>query len=254
MKKFAIYYLILSFIFMSLYIFLYFKGAISYFGISTNIFLSFPYFVQSKIIALFIFTLVLFSGKRAILLTILLQFVVYLFSKKSFLFKILFLAFFIVLVLFLLNYTSLLDRIKLIFAVDFNDKYTLYRAFSGRFEEILGIYNFFLDNEFKFLFGASPGEYYNWIIESYGSNNAYYEIKNYAHFMPFSFLFRYGIIVTLFIYFFIFFTLIKYYKKVKELYLVFVGILFSSCFGANLLTDPFSWILIAFFFKYKNNN
>jgi len=257
-QKFAYYYLVLASIFLILYSFLYFTGRIAYFGMGSNLHIILPFFIKNGIgIGMFFLVIIVLSGKRAVLVNFLIQYIVYylyIFRDKKFI-----IVFFLLLVITLISilgiYTNIFYRFSGIWNVDFNDSYSTLVAFGGRYEEVKGILIFYFDNNFKIFFGSYPGEYYRFVLESinyYGIiSNTYDEPKNYTHVTIFSYFFRYGILVTSFIIIYLLYILVKYFNPKNEFYLVFVGILSSSFFGANLLTEPISWILIALFFKYK---
>jgi len=259
-RTFAYYYLSMATIFLIVYIFLYFSGKISYFGMGSNLHIVVPFFMKSGGSFFFFFfaLIIIFSGKRAVLINYLVQYLFYFvsyFKKRKILLS--FLVVFIVIGIMYLNQTTnIFYRFEALLNVDFSDAYSRLLAFGGRFEEIIGIYDFFNENIWKIFFGSIPGDFYLWILDSYNGSgvvtNSYNEPKNYAHLTVVSFLFRYGIIFTSIAIIFLIYIVIKYYNHKSEFYLVFIGILSSSFFGANLLTDPISWIMLAFFFKYKD--
>ena len=151
--------------------------------------------------------------------------------------------------------TDLFYRVRSTFDVDFTDEYSVLIAFGGRFEEVVGIFKYFMQNPLKVVFGASPGEYYSFVIDAtskiFTNSTSYNEPKNYSHVTLFTFLFRYGVLFTVLIYGYFTYLLIKYFDSKYEFYLIYIGILSSSFFGANLMSDPMSWVLIAFFLRFR---
>jgi len=258
-RVYAFYYLIIASIFLSIYALLYFSGKISYFGMGSNLHYAIPFYIKSMPLMLAMFFIVLMSGKRAVLVNTILQYSVYRISNMSYKKLMFYVVFLLAPVVYYLGLeTNLMYRFKGIFEVDFSDNYSVLVAFGGRFEEMVGIYEFYINNLGRVLFGAYPGEGYNLFIESYhwsnsGEMTSLYDItKNSAHVTLFAFVFRYGIIVALLMMMYFSYVLIRYYNPRNEFYLVFIGILSSSFFGSNLLSDPISWIFIAFYLKFRH--
>ena len=71
--------------------------------------------------------------------------------------------------------------------------------------------------------------------------------KNYSHVTFFGYVFRYGVIFSTFLYLFLFKKIFQYFGSANPYYLVVVGIVSSSFFGANLVIDPTSWLFVGFF-------
>lgn len=258
-KTYAYIYLLTATVLLLLYIILYFSGKIAYFGMGSNLHLVIPFFMKNgSSFFIFYILLIILSGKRAVLINYILQYFIYssgYFRKRKLLLA-LCLFLFTIASIYLYKTTDLFYRFEGLFNVDFNDEYSRLVAFGGRFEEVVGVYNYFKENVWKFFLGSAPGEYYMFVLNSHDYfgiiSNAYNEPKNYSHLTFMSFIFRYGILFTLLIMFYIIYVMVKYYNPANEFYIVFIGIVTSSFFGANLLTEPISWLLIAFFMKYKH--
>lgn len=249
---FARFYLIFAIIFILLYSFLYFSGLINYFGMGANLHYVIPFFIKNGFgLFLVLLSVVLLSGKRAVLINFLFQYLFYFFYRyrnNSYIFYFFAIAFFSVLYT-LWSHTELLNRFKAIFDVDFEDSYSLIAAFGGRFEEVIGVVDYFFHNPLSVILGSPPGDFYMYIATS--GDYQYNDPKNFSHVGPVAFLFRYGVIFTVLLYASFVYLMIKFYNPYFPFYLVFVGIVFSSFFGANLFSDPISWVFISFFIKYR---
>lgn len=246
MVRYAWCYTVIGFSGILVYLVLYYSGHILYFGMGTNAHYVLPWLIASKgpVVLLPVGLLILISGKRAVLLNYIVQSVVY-FSKDAFrrpLFAAALGVGAMVLAFFLVQYTNLLERFVWSFMAMYNlsDPTWLLIAFGGRGEEVAGILNYFAEHPIQILFGAPPGESYHWIIESSNTD----EVKNYAHVTPFGLIFRYGIIVTTALYGLLAYFLVKYFAPKDPYYLAFVGIVTSTAFGANMIVDPTTWLLL----------
>lgn len=256
-KQYALYYLILSGGLLSIYSILYFSGKISYFGMGSNLHYALPFFMRGSVWALF-FLVIVVSGKRAVLVNYLAQLIMLSFHFFRTRVALSATGFMLLSVFFvcMAYWTDLFYRFEGTFDVDFEDNYSLLVAFGGRFEEAVGIYDFFSAFPEKLLFGSSPGESYRWVVSSVNwytgqETDSYDELKNYSHVTPFSLLFRYGFVYALGFYLYGAYLVVRYYSINAEFYLVYIGILSSSFFGANLLSDPMAWVFLAFFTRYR---
>jgi hypothetical protein len=251
LEKFSEYYIIVAFTALVTYSILYFAEVISYFGLGINLHYVYPFFLASQKIwmpGLFLF-IILISGKRSVLINFIIQTLVYLFSnlyKKPFFSIIMISGLFLSLLLIYQN-TELLERFNWFFNgnLDFEDSYAVYASFSGRYEEILGILKYFRDHPLQIFFGSPPGAYYLYDTESYVVS------KNYSHITFAGFVFRYGVICAITIYLIFLWIILKRWSPKSPLYLVFIGILSSSFFGANLIIDPISWLFIGLLLNSK---
>ena len=257
-RKYAFYYLIISCVSLLIYIYLYHTGKIAYFGMGSNLHYVFPFFIKNSFFLFaLLLALIIASGKRAVLINIILQYAIYaLYRYKERKGTLIIITLGLVITIFYFAFeTETFYRFKGIFNVDFNDRYSTLIAFGGRYEEILSIFDFLKNHPFSLLFGASPGDSYHFVLNSsdyFGiQSNDYDEQRNVAHVSLFTLVFMHGVIFSTIICLYAIYYTIKYYKPTFELYLVFVGILISSFFGANLFRDPMSWIFIAFFIKFK---
>lgn len=244
--NFSKYYLIIGLSAIITYAFFYFTGEITYFGLGVNLHYAYPFFIifhKISIPILFLF-IILISGKRAVLINYLTQTALYFFGnlKQRPLFFIFIAIIFFFSLLLIFQYTNLLDRFKWIFedSFDLEDVDFMYRSLGGRYEEILGIIHYFIDNPAQILFGSPPGAFYIWEVQDYVVS------KNYAHITLAGLVFRYGIVFSISLYIVFLMIILKRWSPKNPLFLVFIGIFSSSFFGANLIIDPISWLFIGF--------
>lgn len=231
---------------------LYFLGHIAYFGLGANLFYVYPFLAMKgpTLYALFFLVIALITGKRASFVVILVQTLLinYTKFKRSKFWTVLFgLAFFAVGVWIYEN-TDLLFRFKWIFEADFDfsDPYFLSISGGGRFEEMFGIYEYFQQHPLDALFGSPPGSYYTWTLEWSGG---YIATKNHSHITWIGYIFRYGLILTVPLIIYFFYCIYRNLGSSNPFFIAFAGIFSTSFFGALLITDPTSWILIALFLQ-----
>ncbi len=247
-EDFARTYLMIAAPGVVVYSILYFVGKIEYFGLGVNLHYIYPWFLTGKIMPVFAFlALILISGKRSVLINYLVQTLAYYLpyfkgrpvKKISFIF-----AFFLSLYL-VYTQTTLLDRFSWLFdgAFDFDDPYFLLVSGGGRFEELFGILDYFSAYSYDIIFGSPPGSFYIWAMDWSG----YDASKNYSHITFFGYIFRYGAIFSILLYLFFFRLMWREIGSTEPLFLVAVGVVSSSFFGANLIIDPTSWLFIGFF-------
>jgi len=224
------------------YAFFYFTGAINYFGLGAKFHYVVPFLLGTTRATLFFLIIILISGKRATLLNFLAQVAVFYsgFLKRQPLLLIIMAAFFIVGLVFLYEHTDFLRRFKALIEFDISDPNFFTLAFGGRFEEVQGVYEYFSKAPYQIWFGAPPGEFYHWIVESSDLKVT----KNYAHVTFVGYFFRYGALFTIGIYIAFVFYILKHWSSRDPYFIVFVGIVFGSTFGANLVIDPVSWFFI----------
>ena len=235
------------------YALLYFSGQVSYFGLGVNLHYIYPFFLTGKMLPVAVFLLlIVFSGKRSVLMNYLLQTMAfYGGSMKDRFFSSMLLFIALLFTIFILvTYTSLLDRFSWIFTGDFDwtDPYFLLVAAGGRFEEVFGIQNYFRAHPLDVFFGSAPGAYYIWAVDL----SDYSATKNYSHVTIFGFIFRYGLVFAIPLYGFFIWRILKDLGSRNPFYIVFVGVFTSSLFGANLVIDPTSWIFIGLFLSLRD--
>ncbi len=251
LRQYANYFLWIALPGIVVYSTLYFMGRIEYFGLGVNLYYIYPHLVASKTVGptILFFAICFLTGKRASLLTLLVQVVfrhlaywkgnVFGFAGAA--------ALFFILMLGLYEFTELLDRFKWLFdgSIDFTDPRFLAVSAGGRFEELFGISAYFFQHPMDLLFGAPPGASYFWVLEWAD----YITTKNYSHVTWAGYLFRYGLIFALPLLVLFIWLLISNLGSTRPLFIVFVGILTVSFFGALLLTDPSAWLFVALFYQ-----
>lgn len=230
----------------------YFSGQIEYFGLGVNFHYIYPFFLNGKITPVIAFAaIILISGKRAVLVNYLVQTLCY-FSARIVQHKassIAMLGLVGVSLVAIYNFTGLLDRFSWLFAgqFDFSDPYFVLVSGGGRFEELFGIFDYFERKPFEIFFGAPPGNFYIWSmhLSEFDAN------KNYSHITFFGFMFRYGIFFALALYAFLIGIIVRSWGSKDPLYLVVVGVITSTLFGAALVIDPTSWIFLGLFIELR---
>jgi hypothetical protein len=221
---------------------------IPYWGFGTDMHLIIPFlFAEKRYILVFLgLVLVFFSGKRAttlnVILVLLMNFWSQIFTinlKRMVMWSIaLILMSSIVIYVYNQGYLS---RFEATFNYDADDEYSMTVATSGRWQEITGILDFLNATPYKWIFGAGFGGRYLWFDPLFGFD----ELKHYAHFSPFTYLFIYGLPFAIILYSILFFLIIKGFKYVSnQFYIIFVVLVFGSFFGANLLVDIKIWFFI----------
>lgn len=233
------------------YSLLFFLGYIQYFGMGLNLYYAYPHLVIGKTLlpTLFFLVICLISGKRATLLALLAQM---LFRhvevwRRNLVALITTCVVALLVVYGLYEYTGLLDRFKWILhgSYDWTSPKFLETSAGGRFEEIFGIYGYFVQHPFEALFGSPPGSYYSW-ARSWSDEIIH---KNYAHLTWAGYVFRYGVVFTIPLFFYFLWALLKDLGSSGSLYITFVGIFTVSFFGALMVSDPASWLFLALFFR-----
>lgn len=234
------------------YALFYFFGQITYFGLGVNFHYLYPFFLNGKLTPVIAFAaIILISGKRAVLINYLVQTLSY-FSGRITQHKassIVMLGMVVFLLVTIYHFTPLLDRFSWIFngEFDFSDPYFVLVAGGGRFEELFGIFEYFAHRPFEIIFGAPPGNFYVWSMDWSGYNAT----KNYSHITFFGLMFRYGVVFAIILYVYFIGTIVRYWGSKDPIYLVVVGVVTSSLFGANLVIDPTSWIFLGLFIQLR---
>lgn len=248
-QKFARNYACIAFPGIVVYFILYMQGSIVYFGMGSNLHYIFPFFLAKGVAvpAIAFLVIILISGKRSVLINFLAQcatvYFPYLWRNPIFL--ALGLGAIVLLSNYLITHTELLNRLTMFLEKDITNPDDLAILLSGRFEEFLGVYEYFNEHPSHIFLGAPPGSFYHWVMPL----SDYEATKNYSHLTPLGYLFRYGLLFCVLIYGCFIHALIKFRSSRDPFYLVFVGIFTSSFFGANLIIDPLSWIFIGLLYR-----
>lgn len=221
-------------------------GEIAYWGLGTDLHILIPFLLhQGKYPLVFLsIILVLLSGKRATTLNVFLEFLLmYSYKlKKLTVSSIPKLAIFFVLITIIFIYAEsqgAFSRFDATLNFDLSDDTAMLYATGGRWQELLGIVDYFNANPIRWYTGAGFGGRYVW----YTPLSNYTEMKHYAHFAPISYIFIFGIPFTIMLYSifaYYVFKCVKYFSN--PFVIVFIIGVFSSFFGANLFVDIKIWI------------
>jgi hypothetical protein len=230
-----------------IYVYFHFiTGEIAYWGLGTDLHILIPFlFYQGKYIFVFMsIILLLLSGKRATTINVLLEFLlIYFYKLKQISFSsIPKLVIYIILITSIFIYAEsqgAFHRFEATLNFDLSDDTNMMYATGGRWQELLGIFDYHNADPIRWLTGAGFGGRYEWFLPL----TNYLEMKHYAHFAPISYIFIFGIPFTIILYS----TFTYYIFKCKKHFLnpfviVFIVGIFSSFFGANLFVDIKIWI------------
>ncbi len=240
------------------YFYLHFiSGSVAYWGFGTDMHLLIPFILlQGKFKAVFVGVIfVVLSGKRATLLNVILELVMYFsymlrsITLKSIPKVILIAGVFIA--GFTISYSQgAFSRFESSLQFDLNDEDAMLYATSGRWQEVTGIIEHHNTKPERWILGAGFGGRYEWFIPL----DNYLEMKHYAHFAPFAYIFLFGIPFTILLYsFFIYYIVKAKHYLANPFMIVFVVGVFSSFFGANLFVDIKIWIFLGVvYFLIKN--
>lgn len=232
------------------YVLLYQAGVITYWGLGTPMQYYVPFLLAGGKykLALLGLLLVLLSGKRATSLTVVFELAYFSLAsvwqrRRG---RTLILGGYgmlIAMAIALMANLNALDRFQAIAQISLDDPYTLLVAFSGRWEEVIGVLDYTLAYPATWLFGAGAGGAYQWVILL----SDYEEVKSYAHFMPVAYLFKFGLPFTLFVYGYFLHLIIKNRAHFADpFYLSFCACVLASMFGANLLIDVLPWFFCGY--------
>jgi hypothetical protein len=232
------------------YVGLYQAGVIAYWGLGTPMQFYIPFLLAGAKyrLALLGLLLVLLSGKRATSLTVVFELLYFslasVWQRKQG--RTLILTLYGVAAaagLVVMANLNALDRFQAIAQISFDDPYTLLVAFSGRWEEVVGVLQYMEAHPGTWLFGAGAGGAYNWVVLL----SDYEEVKSYAHFMPVAYLFKFGLPFTLFVYCYFVRLMVKNRAHFADpYYLSFCACVIASMFGANLLIDVLPWFFCGY--------
>jgi hypothetical protein len=244
------------------YYFHYVTGAVAYFGFQVNWQLISAYYISLNKTILFFggIVLVVLSGKRATLVTSLLPFLSlikggFVQGKKLVLFS-------IVMIIIIGSFVSIdlyedgyFRRFEDTFAFDINDDNATFIATSGRWQEIQSVFRHINKDPYQWVTGCGIGDKYLFEAKDVGFD-VKSELKHYAHFTPFSMIFIYGLPLTLLIYGFFIYMIIKAWKLhyLNFFYLCFLVSIIGAFFGANLNVDPKIWVFIGITYGLMKNN
>lgn len=243
-----------------LYAILNLTGRIVYFGFGVNFHYVTPYFLNRGGMVMVIATLILVSGKRAVLINFLIQLSLFLMGKfkRSPIPIILAVLIFGVgiavswnsLEFFLRRFALMIDALT---NADISkgllglaNSYEAIVLFGGRLEEIVGIFEYFAKHPAQIWFGSPPGANFVWRVDF----SDFETIKSFAHLTWLGYFFRFGLIPTAILIIYLLYRLVTDWDTKNPIWLVFVGILSSATFGGNLFYSPVAWTMIALFLKF----
>ena len=259
-KKYMSYLFWASFLLLLVYFYgHYISGQIAYFGFDTELQLNFSFFLaQGQIgMSIFSFILVLFSGKRSPLITMVVLLFVYIlkfinFKKAKNIVLATLLSFSLLSVFYVGSNQGFFWRFENIVNVNIEDEESFYNATSGRSAEFIGLFNHMNSVPLRWYLGSGlGGSYYIDIIRG-----DYQErFQHYTHLSLLSFIFLFGIPFVLLLLSYIFFILFKNFKHINnKYYLALISTFIGTFFGAGMLVDSIFWVLLginAFIYKAK---
>ncbi len=233
---------ILLLLLVALYFFLNITGAIPYFGASTLISIPFIYALSQKRYdwAILFFVVALFTGKRTVILGMLIVLIIMLLVIMPKRPIISFIGFAIlastgVFIYFNIEQIELLRRFTLIFSGDVD----LNTATSGRLVDVLGAINSINENWYYWIVGKGVGATF---LAGYSSGLPW--VTHYTHFTPVSYIFLGGILLMVPFYIKLTSILVYSFKSIPNFYsMLYIYYFTVAISGATLFTDPFVWIV-----------
>jgi len=243
-----------------IYAALHFSGRISYFGLGINFHYFAPFFFQRYSHVLGFAILILLTGKRAVLLNYIVQFFFFFIGQIK---RVPVKAFLVLIIAGVGiavasgSLSILLRRFYLMYEVfrdvDFSDgllgianSYQAIILFGGRLEEVVGVIQYFTQHPNQIWLGSPPGANFIWSVQQ----SDFETLKSFTHFTWLGYIFRFGLLPTAFLISFLLYIATKGADTNSPLWIVFLGLLTSATFGANLLYSPVAWTLIAFYVRY----
>ena len=205
--------------------------------------------------------LVVLSGKRATLITSLLPFFAFIkpsvFKSKPLLpLSIIIVLLFSSYAFVSLNNKGYFRRFESTFNFDISNDNATFIATSGRWQEIESVVKHMNNIPYSWITGSGLGDKYLFEAKNVGFD-VKSEYKHYTHFTPMSYIFLFGIPLTLIIYFMLLKKVIigwRYFLT-DFFYLCFLVSIIGGFFGANFGIDPKIWIFTGITFSLiKNKN
>lgn len=232
-------------------IYFYITGQISYFGFDSYLAVPASWYMASSRYSMLLLTIVLIvvSGKRAPLVTILVSFVFTisksLFSKGAPRFKNIFLISITILVgLWIATAFDILYRYDALFSVDFSDPESLFLATSGRSNEVLGLVVSRNQHPFLWFLGGGYGDGYV-PLESSFNDNFGREEAYYTHMSILTYVMVFGFPFAIILLAYIVSTIWMGLKTEKNFYSIGALVFFIwSFFGAVMIVEPMFWFFL----------
>lgn len=261
-KKY-VYFCCFSFVVICLvYFMLFITGTISYFGMGVQSYLISGLLLSSSqrvfLPALVVLATIL-TGKRGLLMVLVMQNWQNILSLKRRHGMILAIAIFLLFILFTLvaSNLNLLDRFNVVFEVSINDllnyeepeaNHRLYLATSGRSNEVIALLRVLDPFSWEFWFGY-PSDFYL-TMENVSTNESWKH--HYLHISPLNYIKHFGILLGSWLFLIqvrVVIFAIRYGVAKKDIGLnLFVGYFCSMFFGAIVIIDILYWI--TFFYSY----
>ena len=259
-KKYLKYYFLASFLILLLYLYgHFFTALIPYYGFDTELPLNFSFFLaQGQIgLAIISFLLILLSGKRSPLITVVILFLLFLFKGINFkkiknIIISIFLPVLLISVFYIMFNRGLLSRFEIVASINIEDETSVYNATSGRSSELIGLFNHMNYDKLRWYVGSGlGGSYYVDIIRG----DDVEKFAHYTHLSYLSLIFLFGVPFVILFLSYIFFLFIKNYKYINnKYYLALLSSFIGSIFGAGILVDSIFWVLLGInIFIHKAN-
>ena len=243
-------------ILMAIYFILVNIGSIQYFGMGSQLYILVAAILAYKNtysnIALTLLC-VIFSGKRALLITVIVQIYPILRLKLDKLKDKIFLSTIIILAIILFMYVGFFERFSTMMDLnlsDFSDfelnKSKFYIASSGRSAEIVGFFSNISITDYGFWFGYPAG--YN--FESYDLSVDENISHHYLHLSPINYLKDFGVLLFVFLLVQqvrVFFYVFKDLKNRKDYFFyLYVGYFVAMFFGSIVTIDALFWVAFGY--------
>lgn len=260
LRWFSKWFLIIITPILILYAILNMTGRIVYFGFGVNFHYVVPYFLTRGAVVAMIATLILLSGKRAVLINFLIQLSLFLLGKfrrspVPITLVVMFLAAVVAaswdsLEFFLRRFTLMIEALA---SSDLSggllglaNSYEAILLFGGRLEEVVGIFEYFVQHPGQIWFGSPPGANFVWRVDI----SDFETEKSFAHLTWLGYFFRFGLVPTVILIIYLLYRMVVGWNTQSPIWLVFVGILSSATFGANLFYSPVAWTMIALYLRF----
>lgn len=259
------FYIPLNILLLFAYYFLHYStGEIEYFGFQVGWQYISAYLAHTGRLLFFLIgiILVVLSGKRATLVTSILPFFAFIkldnFKSKPFSYISI-----VIIVSLIGSYTitslsndGYFRRFEDTLNFDITNANATYVATSGRWQEVESATRHMNNKPYSWFVGTGIGDKY-----LFEAKNVVFDVKSeykhYLHFTPMSYVFLFGLPLTLIIYFILFQKLIVgwWYYLSDFFYLCFLVSIIGGFFGANFTVDPVLWVFTGIVISLiKNKN
>jgi len=249
---------VMSFIFwvsvftlLAYFYFHYVTGSIVYFGFDSYLPLVSALFLADRDYACFACAtlLVILSGKRAPLISMIIPFVILQLKNLLSLRKKTSITSFAVILLmvsalaYLSLMTDVLHRWKLIASIDAKNTDSIYVATSGRSVEIMGLWNHLSEKPIRWFIGSGIGGEYT--IDATFRDEIIHNSKHYLHLAVATYLLLFGAPFLLLFLSFIAYVFWRNRRDFDNFYYIGMLVTFiGSLFGAGMIVDPIFWVFL----------